>query len=75
MAKCVVCTHLNAVEEAAKHPNPATQAAVAMTANRRRNAKPSTHPNKFCKHHGCVVVDGENVCHGKPTGKFAKGGA
>jgi len=66
MAKCIVCTHLNAVEEARRHPNAHTLAVVQALGKRRSQFNTKDHPNKFCKTHG---VGGT----GNKTGAFVSG--
>lgn len=68
MAKCVVCTHLNAVNEAKKHVNPATAATERSLFKRRMSADSKKHPNKFCTQHA-PRINGV-VPTGRATGKF-----
>lgn len=69
MAKCVVCTHLNAVNENKKHDNVITQATVKLLEQRRRSKTPELNPNEFCRYHG--VGPRGMVMTGTPTGGFA----
>jgi len=49
MAKCVVCTAINAKAEAERHPNPSTLM-VASLLEKRRQATGKI-PHKFCRAH------------------------
>lgn len=49
MAKCVVCTAINAKAESKRHPNPSTLMVASLLEKRRRNTL--NNPSKFCRAH------------------------